>query len=159
MPREHVLTKILRNTVDKPWNYHKLSMNDSFQLEWLKLFPDENWNFVEIAKNKNFRLEWLLECPDLNWDMKAINERILEKDFLIMPDTLIKLKNFTGRRFFNFHSNTIGLDFGILSSYSFDKENEIYQNQITKRNVMISHVLNKYFDKTFIKKFFKRYLV
>ena len=138
-----VLKKLLEQHLYKHWNGYRLSSNPSFQIEWLELFPKIKWSLKNVIWNSNFKLEWIARYPHLKWNVAELNRRLEKGDLLIMPNVLMKIKDLKS---LSEYGSFVKLDFNILSSHTFEKEEKI----LRKSRMYIYRALIKYVDKEFI---------
>jgi len=158
------MTQLLNKCSEK-MDFDQLSENPNFQIEWFDQFPNKKWNLNKIIQNPNFQLEWIVRYPDKPWSMKELNERIKKGDLLLMPNTIAKLKDYKSTDYYKCPNSYYGvdkitvLDFDFLSSYSFERENEILKKQWWQKNCVIYTFLIKHIDRKFIQHVLLSYLI
>jgi hypothetical protein len=128
-------------------NYHGLSLNPNFKIEWLKKYPAKSWNLENIIRNKNFKLEWVANNLDLKWPVDILDNRLKKGDILMMPKTISKIINI---RSWASSYSSFYLDSEFIWSYSFEKEEKLLKQlrigAFIKLNVFFTIKYNKKYN-------------
>jgi hypothetical protein len=107
----YITWKIVRNNLNKPWNFKKISRNKIVKIEDVLDTPFLNWNWDELTLNDNMTFDVIKNNPRQLWNMETLEKKLTEK----------QLKEFYDIKYSFIDNNSI------YSYDSYDNQNFIYE--------------------------------
>ena len=65
--------KNIKENIDKPWNFYKLSYNQSVTIDILNNFINREWDWDSLSENKNLTIEFINENMDKPWNLSKLH--------------------------------------------------------------------------------------